>query len=168
MRAVLASLLLIAVATGCDNADGDGVSPALQAELSTSQSKISTAVQAGLLMTSQPPCPNGGTVQTTGSGTSVSMTFSDCNDVTGSMDVVYDFSDTGTRLRYDGELSVANSCDVSYNAFETRASFGGGTSSVVIDGSYSADCPSGSTTCTFNDVTVSGNGSTINYAQYCN
>lgn len=167
MRAVLASLLLLAVATGCDNADSDGLSAAVQTELTTSQSKIGTAVQAGLSATSQPPCPGGGTVEATGSGGSISMTFSDCNDVTGTLGVVFDFSDTGSLLRYDGDLSVANSCDVRYDAFETRASFGGGSSSVVIDGGFSADCPSGSTTCSFSDVTVTGNGSTINYAEYC-
>jgi hypothetical protein len=177
MRRVLPLVLLASFAlTACDSGGDDPAAAA--AELAASNAKISGAVTAGLTAggarSAMPACPGGGTVDVVESGDGFRMTFANCNDVSGTFDVsTVTGGSSDFRLRYDGDLSVRNSCDVSYDAFEVGTSFDGTGSNVTLlfDGRIAATCPSGTTTCTFNDTpfTVSRSGTPApDFTPYCN
>lgn len=169
-------LLALLALTACDS--GSDNPAAAAAELAVANSKIGAAVSAGLTAGGErpalPPCPGGGTVDVVQSDSGFEMTFQNCNDVSGTFDVrTLSAGDTGVRVRFDGDLSVRNSCDVSYDAFEATTDFDASTNGVTLtyDGRIEATCPSGGTTCQFDDTsfTVSQSGTPApDLSPYCN
>ena len=167
MRTLTFSLLTLLTFAACDSSSDPA---AAAGELATANAKIGAAVAAGLAASSQPPCPGGGSVEVVESGDGYRMTFTDCSDVSGTFDVqTLSAGTTGASLRFDGDLQVRNSCDVSYDAFEAATTFEGGTSTLTYDGRIDATCPSGGTTCTFNNTsfTISQSGAPPDLSPYC-
>lgn len=99
------------------------------------------------------------------------MTFTNCGDVSGTFDVrTLTAGMGGAALRFDGDLCLRNSCDVSYDAFEAGTQVGSsGSATLTYDGRVDASCPSGRTTCTFDKTsfTVSQSGAASDLSPYC-
>ena len=182
MRTLPLLLTLVLVAAACDSG-GDSAA----AELADSNAKVSQAVAVGLSgggasfrearLLPTYPCTGGGSVDVTSSGTTYQMAFDDCYDVTGAFDVVSSFSTGGSGVtvqsRFDGDLSVSGSCDISYSAFRatTETDLSGSGSTLTYDGSITASCPSGTTSCQFSgarfEIGADGSGAPTSLDEYC-
>ena len=183
--------LLTALALPLAACDG-GDDPS--AELAEANAKVSQAMAVGLsggaggafaeAARFRPvyDCPGGGSVDVTtsgssGGGVSYTMAFSDCYDVSGSFGVVSSFSfgsgGVSTSSRLDGDLSVQNSCDITYDGFRTstQTDTGAQQTTLTYDGSITASCPSGTATCRFDGasftVGADGSGAPTSFDGYC-
>lgn len=173
------ALALAVTLTACDSGEGGAAG-----ELAESNVKINRAVSVGLTggaafreARTRPsyPCTGGGSVDVTQSGTSYDMTFDDCFDVSGFFDVAVTSggSFTSTQTRFDGALTVANSCEVTYDAFRATTAIDLQTSRTTLtyDGAIDATCPSGTTSCRFDGATfeigADGSGAPASLEGYC-
>ncbi|WP_420455098.1 hypothetical protein [Rubrivirga sp.] len=182
----LPALLVLAVSLAACDSSGDSGGAA--AELASSNAKVSQALSVGLsggagafaeAARVRPvyDCPGGGSVDVSQSGTRYSMAFDDCYDVSGAFDVASTFSTSSSAVsaasRLDGDLRVAGGCDLAYSGFRTttETALASNETTLRYDGSITASCPSGTTSCRFDGATfeigADGSGAPASLDAFC-
>ena len=164
MKYTLLIVLLSCGLIACDSAN-EALDSTAEAQATTAnvavQSGMTTGIQAafssGFSKLPTANCQQGGTVTTgdvvpSGSSFDIGMTFDECNQMSGTLNIAYTASASSVESRLNGSLGGLG-CDITYSGFRTTAQTQAQT--VVLNGSYGARCTAGSVTCSYTNVSIS-------------
>ena len=178
----LCTLLALSVftLTACDSGSDSDASPQedLTAMFADMQSALSMAFAASKTEMPDLNCPQGGTLgvtinSATGSGFNQDLVYKKCNGISGQLNLRGASAVSGQQVTLNVTMngSLEKQCDLSINNFRQsiKTNFQNPQSATVtLNGSMSAKCSGGSTTCSFNNVTYNASSGATTFAGNCN
>lgn len=171
-------LLLTASLAACDSG-ADEAAPAeeLTAMFADLQSALTLAFSAGKTAMPDLNCPQGGTLTVTNNGATGNsfnrdLAYNNCNGLNGALNMRGTTAFTQQTLTYNVTLNgdLSKQCDLSIDDFNqvVETSFQNPqNATITLNGSMSAQCASGSATCTFDDVTYTASSGAAALAGHC-
>lgn len=162
MRPLLAFAALVLGIAACDTVAGDRATTVrelqeAQAQISRATRDVTAGADAGEIR-----CRDGGTAYLQHSDEGGTLSFEQCEGLTGAMAWTYPVDESAPfryRQRVSGTVQIRGGCRVEYDRYEVSFAYedvvgDSLVSRATYDGRLGGDCPSGRVVCTFESTTL--------------